>query len=98
MRLIQLSLILISSVKSFSILQKSFKITASSRALLRVEMLGDYFDIRTIKSKVLGGTVGFALGLSLTLPVFARPEGVNRPDLLPSTYVSVIDIANFLRY
>lgn len=28
----------------------------------------------------------------------ARPEGVDRPDLLPSSPTTVIDVANFLRY
>lgn len=27
----------------------------------------------------------------------ARPEGVDRPDLLPSSPTTVIDVANFLR-
>jgi hypothetical protein len=44
-------------------------------------------------------TFSVLLGLSLAgcpLQVSARPEGVNRPDLLPPIQTTVIDTANFL--
>mmetsp|Transcript_12603 Transcript_12603/g.27238 ORF Transcript_12603/g.27238 Transcript_12603/m.27238 type:complete len:224 (+) Transcript_12603:66-737(+) len=42
---------------------------------------------------VAAGVLAFALSTSSAM---ARPEGVNRPDLLPKDFTTVIDVAGFL--
>ena len=52
-----------------------------------------------VKRLVLQAPILLFLMLSWHVDVSsARPEGVDRPDLLPSSPTTVIDVANFLRY
>lgn len=49
-----------------------------------------------ISPKSIAASAILAISITATGPVLARPEGVNKPELLPKEQVTVIDVANFL--
>jgi len=59
---------------------------------MEVNFMHDFFQRKHVR-RVATTCIGF---LSLIQVASARPEGVNRPDLLPKEQTSVIDVANFL--
>lgn len=49
-----------------------------------------------VKKLIKISSIFLASALAQSQIALARPEGVNRPDLLPKDLVPVIDVANFL--
>jgi hypothetical protein len=79
-------LLLERNVKSFNFEFKKFSLKSTE-------------ETRDLRKSLVENVGKFSLIASIflnPLSSYARPEGVNRPDLLPKEKSSVIDVANFL--
>jgi hypothetical protein len=76
---------------------KSFHLCASSSSPLSNENNSLDWIGSSLKKISVAAILASSLSLGTLSPAHARPEGVNRPDLLPSEKgVALIDVANFL--
>ena len=86
--------------KAFSINKLKYKPSNKVSSVFQLQMRNynlksmNDFNFGKILSTMFLAT-SLTLGSSINV-VNARPEGVNRPDLLPKTQTTVIDVANFL--
>ncbi len=103
MNVISMILVLIISLvcfKAFSINKLKYKPSNKVSSVFQLQMRNynlksmNDFNFGKILSTMFLAT-SLTLGSSINV-VNARPEGVNRPDLLPKTQTTVIDVANFL--
>ena len=97
-------MIILISCNAFCINKLTYKSPNKVSSAFQLQMRhNNNNDIKSLNNNINFGKIfstmflatSLTLGSSINM-VNARPEGVNRPDLLPKTQTTVIDVANFL--